>query len=103
MPDFITKKDFDWAISEATRKKKLDFSRVEFFTYNEGLCVQCMHIGSYDDEPETIGKMNSFAKSKGYAVDIYDARFHHEIYLTDPRKTEAAKLKTVIRHPAKRV
>ena len=103
LPDFGTKKDFDWAITEATRKKKLDFSRVEFFTYNEGLCVQCMHIGSYDDEPETIGKMNAFAKSKGYAVDISDTRFHHEIYLTDPRKTEAIKLKTVIRHPVKKI
>ena len=101
LPAFVTKKDFDWAIAEATRKKKLDFSKVEFLTYDEGLCVQCMHIGSYDDEPETVSAMNSFAKEQGYDIDISDTRFHHEIYLSDPRKVEAAKLKTVIRHPIK--
>ena len=99
LPDFVTKTDFDWAVDQAMRKKKQDFSKVEFFTYDEGLCVQCMHVGSYDNEPETIGKMNDFARAQGYVIDISDTRFHHEIYLSDPRKTEAAKLKTVIRHP----
>jgi len=102
LPDFVVKKDFDWAILEATRKKKLDFSKVEFLTYDEGICVQCMHIGSYDDEPETISKMDLFARTQGYDIDISASRFHHEIYLSDPRKVEVAKLKTVIRHPIKR-
>jgi Uncharacterized conserved protein len=102
LPDFVTKKDFEWAILETTRKKKLDFSEVEFLTYDEGLCVQCMHIGSYDDEPETVSAMDSFAREQGYDIDISDTRFHHEIYLSDPRKVEAAKLKTVIRHPIKK-
>ena len=102
LPDFVTRKNFDWAISEAAGKKKLDFSKVEFLTYDEGACVQCMHIGSYDGEQETISRMDSYAKSEGYAIDISADRFHHEIYLSDPRKTETAKLKTVIRHPIKR-
>ena len=102
LPDFITKKDFDWAILEATKKKKQDFSKVEFLTYDEGLCVQCMHFGSYDDEPATIEIMHKYAKESGYEIDISNKRFHHEIYLSDPRKTEISKLKTVIRHPVKK-
>ena len=102
LPDFVTEKDFEWAILEATSKKKLDFSKVEFLTYDEGLCVQCMHLGSYDDEPETVSAMNLFAREQGYDIDISETRFHHEIYLSDPRKVEAAKLKTVIRHPIKK-
>ena len=99
LPDFVTEDDFNWAVSEATSKKKMDFSKAEFFTYNEGLCVQCMHIGSYDDEPQTIDKMNQFIADKGYKTDISSQRFHHEIYLSDARKTAPEKLKTVIRHP----
>ncbi len=102
LPDFVTKKDFDWAIQEATKKKKIDFSTVEFLTYEEGLCVQCMHIGSYDEEPKTITLMHTFMEENGYTLDITDTRFHHEIYLSDPRKCDASKLKTVIRHPIKR-
>ena len=102
LPDFVTKKDFDWAIQEATQKKKTDFSRMEFLKYNEGLCVQCMHLGPYDDEPETIRKMEAFARENGYIIDISPTRYHHEIYLSDPRKTNADKLKTVIRNPVKR-
>lgn len=102
LPDFVTKKDFDWAIKEATEKKKQDFSKVEFLTYDEGLCVQCMHIGSYDNEPETIELMNNFAKEHGYKIDITDKRLHHEIYLSDPRRCDVSKLKTVIRHPIKK-
>lgn len=101
LPDFVTKKDFDWAIEEATKKKKQDFSKVEFLTYDEGLCVQCMHIGSYDDEPATVNLMHEYAKENGYVLDITDTRFHHEIYLSDPRRCDAAKLKTVVRHPIK--
>jgi hypothetical protein len=99
LPDFVTQNDFNWAVGEATRKKKADFSNVEFFAYHEGLCVQCMHLGSYDDEPATVQAMDSFAAENGYAIDITANRYHHEIYLSDPRKTDPAKLKTVIRHP----
>ena len=102
LPDFVTKEDLDWAIREAAAKKKQDFSKVEFFTYDEGLCVQCMHIGSYDDEPETVQRMHEFMKQEGYELDISDERMHHEIYLNDARKTEADKLKTIIRHPIKK-
>lgn len=99
LPDFVKKEDFDWAIEEATRKKKQDFSRVEFLTYDEGECVQCMHIGSYDDEPKTMAAMHEYAESNGYRTDINDKRRHHEIYLSDPRKCDVSRLKTVIRTP----
>ena len=102
LPDFVTKADFDWAVGEATRKKKTDFSKVEFLTYQEGLCVQCMHIGSYDNEPETVELMDSYAKENGYVTDISATRYHHEIYLSDARKVAPEKLKTVIRHPIKK-
>lgn len=102
LPDFVTKNDFDWAINYATAKKGMDFSRVEYFSYNEGLCVQCMHIGPYDDEPKTVELMHQFIKDKGYKLDILDERMHHEIYIGDPRKSEPSKLKTVLRHPIKR-
>ncbi len=103
LPDFVTKEDFDWAISETENKKKTDFSKVEFITYDEGLCVQYMHIGSYDDEPETIKLMNEFIAKNGYALDINDERYHHEIYLSDARRVASEKLRTVIRHPIKRM
>ena len=102
LPDFVTQADFEWAIAEATKKKKTDFSKVEFLTYNEGLCVQCMHIGSYDNEPATVVAMHEYAKQNGYELDISDIRYHHEIYLSDPRKCESAKLKTVVRHPIRK-
>ncbi len=103
LPDFVTKEDFDWAIEEATKKKKQDFSRVEFLTYDEGTCVQCMHIGSYDNEPATVNLMHEYMKENGYELDITDIRYHHEIYLSDPRKCDVRKLKTVIRHPIKKI
>ena len=102
LPDFVSENDFNWAIDEATRKKKTDFSSVELFAYHEGVCVQCMHIGSYDDEPATILAMERFAAENGYVIDITQNRYHHEIYLKDPRKTAPEKLKTVIRHPVKK-
>lgn len=101
LPEFVTRADFDWAVAEATRKKKTDFSKVEFFHYEEGRCVQCMHIGPFDSEPITIGKMKAFAEQQGLSIAIDDVRRHHEIYLSDPRKTAADKLKTVIRYPVK--
>lgn len=103
LPDFVTKADFEWAIAEATQKKKTDFSKVEFFTYNEGLCVQCMHIGSYDYEPETVELMHKYAKENGYAIDITDTRYHHEIYLSDARRVPPEKRKTVLRLPVKKL
>ena len=101
LPDFVTKKDFEWAIEEATKKKKEDFSKVEFLTYDEGLCVQCMHIGPYDDEPETVQRMHDFMVVQGYELDITEKRLHHEIYLSDARRVAPERLKTVIRHPVK--
>ncbi len=102
LPDFVSKSDFNRAIQEATKKKKLDFSRVEFLTYDEWLCVQCLHNGSYDDEPVTVELMHNYMKENWYKLDITDKRYHHEIYLSDPRKCEVSKLKTVIRHPIKK-
>ena len=99
LPDFITQKDFDWAVAAATKKKKLDCSKAEFLTIDEGLCVQIMHIGSYDQEPETVKLMDDFTAAEGYVNDFTPTRLHHEIYLSDPRKTAPEKLKTVIRHP----
>lgn len=103
LPDFVTREEFDWAVSEAARKKKTDFSKVEFFTYEEGECVQCMHIGSYDDEPQTIAAMHEYAGQQGYELNITDTRYHHEIYLSDPRRCDVSKLKTVVRHPVKKM
>ena len=91
------------AVQEATAKKKKDFSKVEFFTYDEGLCVQCMHIGPYDTEPETLRQLDAFAAEQGYCPDFSDTRFHHEIYLGDPRRTAPEKLKTVLRHPIRKI
>lgn len=101
LPDFVTEKDFEWAVATATKKKKDNFSNVEFFSYDEGLCVQCMHIGSYDDEPATVSQMEKFAVENGYSIDITSERLHHEIYLSDPRKADISKMKTAIRHPIK--
>lgn len=102
LPDFVTKEEFDWAISEATNKKKQDFSKVEFLSYDEGLCVQCMHIGPYDNEPITIEMMERYSEENGYEIDINTNRFHHEIYLSDPRRCDESRLKTVIRHPIRK-
>ena len=102
LPDFVTKDDFCWAVAEAAKKKKTDFSKVEFLTYDEGECVQCMHIGSYDDEPATVALMHDYMEHQGYILDITEHRLHHEIYLSDARKVSPDKLKTVIRHPIKR-
>ena len=97
LPEFVTREVFDWAVREATEKKKTDFSKAEFFTLHEGLCVQCMHTGSYDDEPEAIQKIEAFLEEQGYETDFSGYRMHHEIYLSDPRRTAPEKLRTVIR------
>ena len=102
LPEFVTKEAFDWAIREDTEKKQRDFSKVEFFSWEEGLCVQCMHIGPYDDEPTTVAAMDEYARFQGCELDFSQGRFHHEIYLSDIRRCKPEKLKTVIRQPVKR-
>lgn len=99
LPEFVTREEFDWAVQEATAKKKKDFSKADFLTYDEGLCVQCLHVGPYDAEPETLRQMDAFAAEQGYVLDFTEKRFHHELYLGDPRRTAPEKLKTVLRHP----
>ncbi len=102
LPDFVTKADFEWAVETATKKKKLDCSSAEFVTIDEGLCVQIMHVGAYDDEPATVAIMDEFLSENGYANDFSDVRLHHEIYLSDARKVAPEKLKTVVRHPIRK-
>lgn len=102
LPDFVTRADFDWAVAEAARKKKLDCSGAELLSLEEGLCVQCMHIGPYDSEPATVARMDAFLAEEGYENDFSGGRLHHEIYLSDARKTAPDKLKTVIRHPVRK-
>ena len=102
LPDFVTRADFDWAVAEAARKKKLDCSGAELLSLEEGLCVQCMHIGPYDSEPATVARMDAFLAEEGYENDFSGGRLHHEIYLSDARKTAPDRLKTVIRHPVRK-
>lgn len=102
LPEFVTKKDFDWAVEEAARKKKLDCSLAEFLTIEEGLCVQIMHIGPFDHEPSTVALMDQYIAENGYANDMNETRLHHEIYLSDARKAAPEKWKTIIRHPIRK-
>lgn len=102
LPDFVTKKDFDWAVKSASEKKKLDCSSAEFVAFDEGLCVQIMHLGPFDNEPETVRIMDDFIAENGYENDFSDGRLHHEIYLSDARRVDPEKWKTVIRHPIKK-
>ena len=99
LPDFVTERDFQWAAETASKKKGIDCSKAEFMTVAEGLCVQCMHLGPYDAEPATVAKMDAYLEEAGYRNDFSPKRLHHEIYLSDARKTPPEKLKTVIRHP----
>jgi hypothetical protein len=103
LPDFVTLKDFEWAVETATQKKKLDCSKAEFLTVEEGLCVQIMHIGPFDTESESVAVMDAFLAEQGYENDITEKRLHHEIYLSDARKVDPQKWKTVIRHPIRKV
>ncbi|MCD8389988.1 MAG: GyrI-like domain-containing protein [Oscillospiraceae bacterium] len=102
LPDFVKQKDFDWAVETATKKKKLDCSTAEFLTIDEGLCVQIMHLGAFDDEPATVAVMDEYLTQNGYENDLNENRFHHEIYLSDARRVPHEKWKTVIRHPIKK-
>lgn len=101
LPDFVTPADFDWAVQTAAKKKKLDCAAAEYFTLNEGLCVQMMHTGAFDDEPRTVAAMDGYLRQNGYESDFSAVRLHHEIYLSDSRKVAPEKQKTVIRHPIK--
>lgn len=103
LPDFVTREDFVWAVAEAEEKKKADFSKVEFLTIEEGLCVQCMHIGAFDEEPATISRMDEFLQESGYENDFSSGRLHHEIYLSDARRVPMERWRTVVRHPVRRV
>ena len=103
LPDFITRDDFDWAVETASKKKKLDCSSAEFLTIEEGLCVQIMHIGSFDSEPESVALMDKYLAENSCENDISESRLHHEIYLSDVRKSAPEKWKTVIRHPIKKI
>ena len=103
LPEFVTREAFDWAVREAAQKKGQDFSPVEFFSWEEGLCVQCMHLGPYDDEPATVRAMEEYARAQGYAPDFGPELFHHEIYLSDARRCKPERLKTVIRHPVRKI
>ena len=102
LPDFVTKAEFDWAVAEAARKKKLDCSSAEFLTIDEGECVQIMHLGAFDDEPATVALIDEYVKANGYENDFSETRLHHVIYLTDARKVAPEQWKTVIRHPVKK-
>ncbi len=103
LPDFVTEADFAWAKEQAASRKKLDCADAEFLPVDEGLCVQAMHLGAFDDEPATVERMNRFLEQAGYETDLSDSRLHHEIYLSDPRKAPPEKWKTVIRHPVRQV
>lgn len=102
LPDFVTKKDFEWAVETSAKKKKLDCSSAEFLTVEEGLCVQIMHFGPFDNEPKTVERMDAYLAQNGYVTDINANRLHHEIYMSDARKVAPEKWKTVIRHPIKK-
>ena len=102
LPDFVSKADFEWAVKTATKKKKIDCSSAEFLTVDEGLCVQIMHTGSFDEEPATVALMDEYVKENGYVNDITHKRLHHEIYMSDARKVAPEKWKTVIRHPIRK-
>jgi len=102
LPDFVTPADLEWAKQTAAKKKKVDCSAAEFLTVEEGLCVQMMHLGSFDDEPASVAQMDAYIAQQGYVNDLTDKRLHHEIYLSDARKVAPEKWKTVIRHPVRK-
>lgn len=99
LPEFVTEGDFSWAVEQAEKKKKLDCSMAKLLTIEEGLCVQALHIGSYDDEPATVARMDAYLQQQGYEPDFKEDRLHHEIYLSDPRRVSPERRKTIIRHP----
>ena len=103
LPEFVTDEVFEWACKEVSKKKKIDTKHAKYLKIKEGLCVQCMHVGAYDDEPETLKLMDDFMEANRLEKDINETRRHHEIYLSNPSKTEISKLKTVLRVPVKKI
>ncbi len=103
LPDFVKEEDFKWAINQVESKKKIDCSKVEFLTYDEGLCVQCMHIGHFDDEQKTVELMQKYIAEEGYIEDFESGRHHHEVYISDIRKVQPEKWKTIVRHPIRKI
>lgn len=102
LPDFVAPQDVAWAVETASKKKKLDCSSVEFLTVEEGLCVQMMHLGLFEEEPASVARMDAYLLEHGYENDMSDQRLHHEIYLSDARRVAPEKWKTVIRHPIRK-
>lgn len=103
MPDFVDQAALDTAKEYFGNKKpELDLSKIRLTNFAEGLCAQILHLGAYDEEPATLARLDAFIKAKGFQPDMAGMRRHHEIYLSDPRKTEAALLKTVLRHPVQK-
>lgn len=103
-PEFVTEEVFQWARAALSAKKpQLDLEKARLIKYTEGLCVQIMHLGSYDNESESILKMKAYAEENGYKEDFSEGRRHHEIYLSDPRRCAEERLKTVIRHPIAKI
>lgn len=103
LPEFVKKEDFEWAKEQVKSKKKIDCDKANILSMEEGLCVQMMHIGSFDEESSSVAWMDDFLKENGYQNDFSDQRYHHEIYLSDIRKVSSSKWKTVIRHPIKKL
>jgi len=102
-PEFVTDDVFKYALETVQKKKRLNTDKARFVTFTEGLCAQCMHLGAFDDEPATFAKMKGFMDQNGLVHDPSQTGRHHEIYLSDPRKTEPSKRKTILRYPVKRI
>lgn len=103
LPDFVDRREFKWAAATAAEKKGIDAAKAEFLTVDEGLCVQLMHLGDYDDEPASVDRMRRYAEENGCVEDFSDARRHHEIYLSDARRVPKERWRTVIRHPIRKI
>lgn len=100
-PEFVTAEVFAGACRMVEEKKKLNSTKARLEIFSEGLCVQCIHIGPFDEEPLTLERMDQFIRENGLTPDLTTRR-HHAIYLSDPRKTEPGKMKTILRVPVKK-
>jgi hypothetical protein len=103
LPEFVNKETFEWACNEVTNNKNINTEKAKYIKIKEGLCVQCMHIGSFDEEPRTMETIEKYITENNYKNGIDAERHHHEIYLSDFRKVEKEKLKTVLRIPIKKI
>ena len=104
-PDIVTKDIFAEGMEQVRKKKGASpaLPQVRLAHFEEGWCVQMMHIGPYATEPATIEVMRAFALENGYRDNVGPDGMHHEIYLSDPRKAKPEKMKTIVRHPIKKV